>query len=73
MVPGDRGVTIHRGTRHEPPFPLSDNQLRLTTSHADLTAGLEGGLNDKGEIAQLDVDKRDITERGGYLLRIELP
>jgi ureidoglycolate lyase len=73
MVPGDRGITLHRGTWHEPPFPLADNQLRLTTSHSDLTAGLESNLNDRGEIDKLDVDKRDITQRSGYVLRIDLP
>jgi ureidoglycolate lyase len=73
LVPPGCGVTLHRGTWHEPPFPLGDNLIRLTTSHADLSAGLESALNERNEISTLDVDKRNITERAGIVLRIALP
>ena len=73
FVPGDTAVTIHRGTWHEPPFPLADDSLRLTTTHAALTTGLESKLNEHGEINQNDVEKRNVTARSGYVLRLELP
>jgi ureidoglycolate lyase len=73
LVPTGCGITLHRGTWHEPPFPLGDNLIRLTTSHADLSAGLESVLNERNEISTLDVDKRNITERSGIMVRIALP
>jgi ureidoglycolate lyase len=73
LVPPGCGITLHRGTWHEPPFPLADGMIRLTTSHADLSAGLESALNDRREISALDVDKRNITERSGVIVRIALP
>lgn len=73
FVPGDKAVTIHRGTWHEPPFPLADDSLRLTTTHAALTSGLETKLNERGEINANDVEKRNVTARSGYVLRLELP
>lgn len=72
VVPGYVGVTVHRGTWHEPPFALVDDSVRLTTSHTDLTQGLESKLNEEGEIRQLDVDKRNIEERTGIVVRIDL-
>jgi ureidoglycolate lyase len=72
VVPGDTALTIHRGTWHEPPFPLQENSLRLTTTHAALTSGLESTLNEHGEINQNDVEKRNVTARSGYVLRLEL-
>ncbi len=73
VVPGDTALTIHRGTWHEPPFPLEENSLRLTTTHAALTTGLESQLNERGEINANDVEKRNVTARSGYVLRLELP
>lgn len=73
IVPGDCVATIHRGTWHEPPYPLTDNQLRVTTSHAELTSGLEKGVDAKGDIEGLDVDKRELTPRIGVVVRIGLP
>jgi ureidoglycolate lyase len=73
LVPTGCGITLHRGTWHEPPFPLGDGLIRLTTSHADLSAGLESALNERNEISTLDVDKRNITERTGVVVRIALP
>jgi ureidoglycolate lyase len=73
LVPAACGITLHRGTWHEPPYPLGDGMIRLTTSHADLTHGLESALDERGEISRLDVDKRNITERSGVVVRIALP
>lgn len=73
FVPGDKALMIHRGTWHEPPFPLADGSLRLTTTHAALTRGLETELDERKEIAGNDVEKRNVTERSGYVLRLELP
>ena len=73
FVPGDQALTINRGTWHEPPFPLADDSLRLTTTHAALTSGLESTLNERGEINENDVEKRNVTARSGYVLRLALP
>lgn len=73
LIPGSMGINIHRGTWHEVPFPLVDRGLQLVTSHRSLTAGLESKLNEKREIYKLDVEKRNITERTGRILRLELP
>jgi ureidoglycolate lyase len=73
IIPGGIGAQIHRGTWHEPPFPLVDRSYTLITSHQALTAGLGLALNESREIGDLDVDKRNITERTGKILRIALP
>jgi len=73
LVPGDTGINIHRGTWHEPPFPLVDDALALLTSHRALTQGLESKLDRRLEVKQLDVEKLNFTERSGYILRIDLP
>jgi len=73
FVPGQVAVQIHRGVWHEPPFALQPEQVVLVTSHQDLTAGLESQLNTRREIAQLDVEKRNVRERAGYAIKIDLP
>jgi ureidoglycolate lyase len=73
FVPGDVAVNIHRGTWHEPPFPLVDNALTIITSHRALTQGLQTKLDETKEVHRLDVDKRNITERTGVELRVALP
>jgi ureidoglycolate lyase len=73
IIPGGVGAQIHRGTWHEPPFPLIDGSYALITSHQALTKGLGLALNERGEIGSLDVDKRSITERTGKILRVALP
>jgi len=73
LVPGYMGVNIHRGTWHEVPFPLIEGGLMLVTSHRSLTQGLESKLNEKQEIRKLDVEKRNVTERTGRILKVELP
>ena len=73
VVPGDRGVQIARGVWHEPPFPLEASQTFVVTSHVSLTRGLQQKLDTRKEIGKLDVEKRNITERAGIELRVELP
>jgi ureidoglycolate lyase len=73
MVPGDAAINLHRGTWHEVPFPMNEGTLMLVTSHQALTRGLESKLSEKQEIYRLDVEKRNLRERTGCVLRIELP
>ena len=73
FVGGDAGVNLYRGTWHEPPFPLVDDCLTIVMSHRTLTEGLLSELNQRGEVDGFDVDKRNVTERTGAHLRIELP
>ncbi len=73
FVPGDAGINIHRGTWHEVPLPLVDGALMLVTSHQSLTRGLESGLTERREIHKLDVENRNVTERTGLVLRVDLP
>jgi len=73
IVPGDCGIQINAGVWHEPPFGLVDGSLQLITSHQALTRGLGTALNERHEIAQLDVEKRNLTERTGKILKITLP
>jgi ureidoglycolate lyase len=73
IVPGDRGIQIDAGVWHEPPFALVDNSLQLITSHQALTRGLGSDLNQHREIDQLDVEKRNLTERTGRIVKIALP
>jgi ureidoglycolate lyase len=72
LVPAGCGITLHRGTWHEPPYPLGDDMIRLTTTHAALSDGLERTLDERNEISALDVDKRNVTERSGIIVRIAL-
>lgn len=73
FVPGDAALNLHRGTWHEPPFPLVDNCLTLFTSHRALTQGLTSQLDERKEVAKLDVEKRNVTERAGIELYVDLP
>ena len=73
IVPGNRGVQINTHVWHEPPFPMQGEQLLIVTSHQSLTKGLQSKVDSSQEIGQLDVDKRNITDRAGYELRISLP
>ncbi len=73
FVGGDTAVNLYRGTWHEPPFPLVDDCLTIVMSHRTLTEGLLSELNRHGEVDGYDIDKRNVTERTGVRLRIELP
>ncbi len=72
IVPGNRGVQINTNVWHEPPFPLQAEQLVIVTSHQSLTKGLQSKVDASQEIGQLDVDKRNITDRTGYELRVSI-
>ena len=75
VVPGNAAAMMHRGTWHEPPFPLMAEQSIIVTSHQSLTRGLQekSGIEGKKEIGKLDVDKRNILERTGKIVKIQLP
>jgi len=70
IIPAGQAVQIHKGAWHEPPFAIVDQSYTLITSHQALTAGLGLALDGKGEIGDLDVDKRNVLERTGKQLRI---
>lgn len=74
VVPGDAAVKLHRGTWHEVPLPLVDDSLVLLTSHHGVTSGW-AELDDSNEINKADTDeeKRDVTERSGVILKIDIP
>jgi ureidoglycolate lyase len=74
VVPGDAAVNLRRGTWHEVPFPLVDGGMTLVTSHAGVTDGW-AELDETREIAKLDEDeeKRNVLDRTGMRLLIELP
>jgi ureidoglycolate lyase len=74
VVPGDAAVNLRRGTWHEVPFPLVDGGMTLVTSHAGVTDGW-AELDETREIAKLDEDeeKRNVLDRTGVRLLIELP
>jgi ureidoglycolate lyase len=74
VVPGDAAVNLHRGTWHEVPFPLVDGGMTLVTSHSGVTDGW-AELDEAREIAKLteDEEKRNVLDRTGISLLIELP
>lgn len=72
-VPGGVAVNLHRGTWHEPPFPSSDGQVFLITSHPRLTQGLQCPVDENGELNRFDVEKRSPVHRTRTRLRIALP
>jgi ureidoglycolate lyase len=73
FVGGDTAVNLYRGTWHEPPFPLVDDCLTIVMSHRALTEGQLSELNERHEIDGFDIDKRNVAERTGAQIRIELP
>jgi ureidoglycolate lyase len=73
LVPGDAAVNIHRGTWHEPPFPLVDGTLVLMTNHRTLMDGLASRPDEHNELQKPDLDKRNVAERAKLVLKIELP
>lgn len=58
LSPGRAGVNLHRGTWHEPAFPLVAGQLTLITSHRELTLGLQEAPDANGDVPGFDLDKR---------------
>lgn len=72
LVPGDAAVNIHRGTWHEPPYPLVEGSLVLMTNHRVLNEGLGSRPDEHQELQKPDLDKRNVAERAGLLLKLEL-
>ena len=63
IVPGDAAIQLHRGTWHENPFPLRDDQWFLVTSHAALTRGHQANPVKGLEALPLDLERRFYAER----------
>jgi ureidoglycolate lyase len=72
-VPADRAVNLARGTWHEVPMPLEPGAVTLLTSHSGVTKGWAHLDAESKEIQALDEEKRDVTERTGVILRVEVP
>lgn len=64
VVPGNVGIQLHRSTWHENPLPLVDGQVILVSSHQSLTRGQQANPDKRLDIYALDVEKRNLTERG---------
>lgn len=73
IVPGSAAANIHRGTWHEVPFPLVDASLTLLTSHAGVTDGWAELDETTREIIKGDEEKRDVTERTGVRVMVDVP
>lgn len=73
LVPGHVGVNLHRGTWHEPAYPLHEDQMVIITSHAELTKGLQQSVDQRGELPGYDVDKRSPLTRLGLRVTFNLP
>jgi ureidoglycolate lyase len=58
MIPGNTAFQIHRGTWHENPFPLKDDQWFLVTSHAALTLGHQKNPDQRLQGLPLDLERR---------------
>jgi ureidoglycolate lyase len=58
LVPGNAAFQVHRGTWHENPFPLKDNQWFLVTSHAALTLGHQKNPDQRLQGLPLDLERR---------------
>jgi ureidoglycolate lyase len=57
-IPGDAAVQLHRGSWHENPFPVRDNQWFLVTSHAALTLGHQQNPDERLKALPLDLERR---------------
>jgi ureidoglycolate lyase len=73
VVPGTTAVQIERGTWHEVPFALVDDQVITVMSHRALTQGLASTPDERGEINANDVDKRNVAARLGRRVVVQLP
>jgi ureidoglycolate lyase len=70
IVPGDAAIQIHRGTWHENPFPLKDNQWFLVTSHAALTLAHQKNPDQGLQGLPMDLERRWFKDCS-YDLRLE--
>ena len=64
IVPGNMAIQLHRGTWHENPFPLRDNQWFLVTSHAALTRAHQKNPAQGLEALPLDLERRFYAKAG---------
>lgn len=71
IVPGNMAIQLHRGTWHENPFPLRDDQWFLVTSHAALTRGHQKNPAQGLEAMPLDLERRFYAQ-AGVELRVEV-
>jgi ureidoglycolate lyase len=70
LVPGDIALNLHRGTWHEPPLPLVDGTIVMTTHHY-IPVDERARLHAEG--APLPDHEKYFFERVGLRLRVDLP
>jgi ureidoglycolate lyase len=68
---GDVAVNLHRGTWHEPPLPLVEGTIVMTT-HQHLPPEVRRQLDAEGRPLP-DHDRRVLAESANLLVRLELP
>lgn len=73
IVPGDKGITLHKRTWHDAPLPLVNDAVLLTTSHASLNVALKAANQERTATDAHDIDRRSLVDTLGYAVRIELP
>lgn len=73
IVPGDKGITLSKRTWHEAPFPLVDDSVLLTTSHASLNVALKASNQERTVTDAHDIDRRSLVESLGYAVHVALP
>jgi ureidoglycolate lyase len=73
IVPGDTGITINKRVWHEAPLPLVNDAVLLTTSHASLNLALQQSNQERTATDANDIDRRDLRDALGYVVRVGLP
>lgn len=68
---GDTGITLHRGTWHEFPFPVQDDTHIVVVLSAQTTRDLQQRATNGIEAFGPDLDKKDITLRCGVSLALD--
>ena len=72
VIPASAAFNMHFGTWHEIPMPIVPGTNSLLTSSAAVTHGW-AELDATKEITAGDVEKREVTERLGVDLRVDVP
>ena len=72
VIPADAAFNMHFGTWHEIPMPIVPGTNSLLTSSAAVTHGW-AELDATKEITAGDVEKRDVTERLGVIVKVDVP
>lgn len=72
VIPPTAAFNMHFGTWHEIPMPIVPGTNSLLTSSAAVTHGW-AELDETKEITAGDVEKREVTERLGVDLRVDVP